>query len=174
MNGLTYCGYDIADSPHAHYLDHEFYNSDIHFFSDYSVAYAGFAICMLDDPPPSAVPTPAPTYMGCDTATAFNITSGDCTACGACFHTPNYLSGDAYDHNHDCTITALQSGWLDVQDFNIEYSWWGGCWYDGVIVDGTTYCGTSGPQGGYITPNSTISFYSDYSVAYDGAHICLS
>ena len=65
VQGVTYCGYDIADSPHAHYLDHTFYNSDIRFFSDYSVAYAGFAICMLDEPPPSAEPTPAPTNSGC-------------------------------------------------------------------------------------------------------------
>ena len=135
MNGVTYCGHDISDSPHAHYLDHEFYNSDIHFFSDYSVAYAGFAICMLDDPPPSAVPTPAPTYMGCDTATAFNITSGDCTACGACFHTPNYLVGEDYDHVHSCTITPLTSGWLDVLDFEIEYYW------DALTVDGIDYDG---------------------------------
>ena len=46
--------------------------------------------------------------MNCDAATAFSIDSGDCTACGECFHTPNYLAGGDYHHDHDCTITFVK------------------------------------------------------------------
>ena len=58
-------------------------------------------------------------------------------------------------------------------DFQIESSWWG-CSYDGVIVDGVTYCGSTGPDGVQVTTSSSISLYSDYSVAHGGAHICLT
>ena len=166
--GLTYCGYESSDSPHAQYVDHTFYNSDIRFFSSYVNADSGFAICMLDDPPPSATPTPAPTPEGCDAA-AFSIDSGDCTVCGACFHTPNYLSGGDYDHSASCTITPLQDGYLSVLDFHIEG------YFDDITVDGVEYDdNTGGPQGVAITTSSTISFFSDSSISYDGAYICLS
>ena len=79
--------------------------------------------------------SPSPTIT-CDTATAFSIDSGDCTACGACFHTPNYLAGSDYHHgHHDCTITALQDGYLDVWT-SISTSYWWQCAYDVTIVDG--------------------------------------
>ena len=134
-------------------------------------------------PSPSIMPIPSPTTtflptpispsptMNCDAATAFSIDSGDCTACGACFHTPNYLAGGDYHHDHDCTITALHDGYLDVLDFNIESSYWWQCAYDGIIVDGAPYCGTDGPQGVYVTTSSTISFYSDETIAHEGGYI---
>ena len=83
--------------------------------------------------------------MNCDAATAFSIDSGDCTACGECFHTPNYLAGELYDHVHSCTITPLQDGWLDVLDFEIEG------YFDDITVDGVQYDGTTGPHGVAIT-----------------------
>ena len=58
-------------------------------------------------------PTQSPTIT-CDPATHFTLTSGNCHACGACIHSPNYLGGNDYDHNHDCTFEPLQSGFLDV------------------------------------------------------------
>ena len=118
-------------------------------------------------PPPTVSPT-----MPCDTATGFVINSGDCTACGACFHTPNYLSGDNYDHYHSCSITPMADGWLEVLDFQIE------TYFDDITVDGIQYDGygpAQGPQGiVWVDTSTSISFYSDYSVAYDGAYICLS
>ena len=100
--------------------------------------------------------------MGCDTATAFSIDSGDCTACGACFHTPNYLEGDAYDHDHECTITALQDGYLDVLEFNIE-----SYFDDGMTVDGVEYDWNDGSPWRRHQSSSTISFCSDYSIAHE-------
>ena len=106
--------------------------------------------------------------MNCDAATAFSIDSGDCTACGECFHTPNYLEGEDYDHSQDCTITPLSSGWLDVIDFHLE------SYFDDITVDGVEYDGTIGPHGVAVSTSSSISFHSDISTAYDGAHICLT
>ena len=118
------------------------------------------------------LPTPAPTVpsptMNCDTATAFSIDSGDCTACGEGFHTPNFLAGGDYDHSHHCTITPLSSGWLDVIDFHLE------SYFDDITVDGVEYDGTIGPHGVAVSTSSSISFHSDISTAYDGAHICLT
>ena len=179
VNGLTYCG---NTGPQGEYITAGSYNADIMFSSDWAISHSGFAVCMIDDPPPTfspttaaptTPPTPAPS-MGCDTATGFTVTSGSCTACGDCFHTPNYLVGQDYHNSHSCTIAPLYDGWLDVVDFQIEDSWWSHCAYDGLVVDGVTYCGTVGPQGAYVTTSSSISFYSDYIIAMDGAYICLS
>ena len=40
-------------------------------------------------------------------------------------------------------------------------------------MDGVEYDGSSGPQGVYVDTSSSISFYSDYSVDYDGFNICM-
>ena len=150
-------------------------SSTISFFSDQTVTEDGFHICLSDTftrpsvSPTTAAPTFAPT--SCDTATCFAVVSGDCMACGNCFHTPNYLSGDGYDHNHDCEITPLSDGWLDVVEFDVEYH--SACAYDGLIVDDMTYCGDAGPVG-VRHVLSVISFYSDHSVTEDGVYICLS
>ena len=120
VNGLTYCGYDrILRTPTTSITPCTTPTSSS---SPTTHRHAGFAICMLDDPPPSATPTPAPTPPGCDTATGFSIDSGDCTVCGDCFHTPELPRRGDYDHAHSCTITPLASGWLDVLHFEIEYS----------------------------------------------------
>ena len=108
------------------------------------------------------------TDDSCETGTAFRIDAGDCTACGECFHTPNYLSGDQYANDQYCTITPLTSGWLDVLDFSTE------TYFDYVNVDGIDYDGTTGPEGVAVTTSSSISFYSDGSVTDAGAHICMS
>ena len=80
--------------------------------------------CTSTLPPPSATPTVGP----CDTtATHFSVTEGDCTVCGNCFYSPNHVTGGDYDHSHSCTITPLQSGYLDVQAFSIEMSSYWGC-----------------------------------------------
>ena len=106
--------------------------------------------------------------MSCETATGFIVAAGGALACGSCFHTPGYLSGDHYVHTHTCTITPMSAGWLDVLDFEIEP------FFDSINVDGVNYDGTTGPQYVYVDTSSTISFYSDYSISYDGAYICLT
>ena len=105
-------------------------STEITFIADYyDGGHGGFSICLASSfistlPPP----TPTPTIGDCDTAaTHFSVTEGDCTACGNCFYSPNHVTGGDYDHNHDCTITPLQSGYLDVQSFSIEMSSYWGC-----------------------------------------------
>ena len=144
----TFCGYI---GPQGYYVTPE---SIITFYADQYVTEDGFEICLSDTFTSTQfdMPTPSPTIT-CDTATHFEITDGLCHACGNCFYSPNYLAGNDYDHNHDCTITPLQDGWLDVDTFGLESSWWSHCSYDGLIVDGTTYCGDTGPCLLYTSPS---------------------
>ena len=117
--------------------------------------------------------------MGCDTPTHFSVASGNCTACGNCFHSQNYLTGDEYDTFADCTIDVLQSGYLDVVEFDIDgyySSWSGSCSsnYDFLSVDGTDYCRDTGPQSAYLTTSSNISFSTgNYGGDRPGFHICM-
>ena len=107
-------------------------STEMTFVADYDQSgHAGFSICLSSTftstlPPPSATPTVGP----CDTtATHFSVTEGDCTVCGNCFYSPNHVTGGDYEHNHDCTIEPLQSGYLDVQSFSIDmpYDGFYGC-----------------------------------------------
>ena len=100
------------------------------FIADYySGGHGGFSLCLSSSftstlPPP----TPTPTIGECDTtATHFSVLEGNCTACGNCVYSPNHISGGEYGHYHDCTITPLQSGYLDVVAFGIEESSYWGC-----------------------------------------------
>ena len=97
-------------------------NTTMTFVSDYSVSEDGFQICLSSaSPSPSSSPTSSPTIGECDDgSTHFAVTEGNCTACRNCFYSPNHVSGHQYHHDHACTITPLQSGWLDVEQFNVE------------------------------------------------------
>ena len=125
VNDVQYCdehgpqGVAVTDS------------TSITFISDYNNGgHAGFSICLASsftgtEPPPTATPTIGP----CETvSTYFSVTEGNCTACDNCFYSPNHVTGGHYhDDWHDCTITPLQSGYLDVQAFSIEESTYWGC-----------------------------------------------
>ena len=98
-------------------------STTMRFQTDYSIAQGGFQICLSTVPP-----TPSPTIGACATSsTHFSVTEGNCTACGNCFYSPNHVQGGSYDHYHSCTISPLQSGYLDVEAFDLEdgYSWYG-------------------------------------------------
>ena len=105
-------------------------STEITFIADYwDGGHGGFSICLGStftgtEPPPTATPT----IGACETGSAyFSVTEGNCTACGNCFYSPNHVTGGHYDHYHDCTISPLQSGYLDVQSFSIEMSSYWGC-----------------------------------------------
>ena len=117
MHGVQYCD-DYGPNGVA-------VNSSttMRFQTDYSIAQGGFQICLSTVPP-----TPSPTIGACATSsTHFSVTEGNCTACGNCFYSPNHVQGGSYDHYHSCTISPLQSGYLDVEAFDLEdgYSWYG-------------------------------------------------
>ena len=103
VDGTTYCG---DTGPQGWYVDT---TSSITFYSDWSVSDDGFHICMSDaftgtlNPWPTQSPT-----ITCDDATHFSLTSGDCHVCGACIHSPIYLAGNEYEHNH-CLLDTSPS-----------------------------------------------------------------
>jgi hypothetical protein len=153
--GTSYCTYESWSSPGEVYYD-----------DDDFTAVDMCCACKVPTPSPT---TPAPTMAhptaqptACDTATAFSIDSGDCTACGECFHTPNFLAGGDYDHSHHCTITPLSSGWLDVLEFEIEG------YFDDITVDGVQYDGSLTDDGSYYGGwyYDYGGWYYDYSGGY--------
>ena len=106
-------------------------STEITFIADYyDGGHGGFSICLASsftgtEPPPTATPTIGPCETG---STYFSVTEGNCTACDNCFYSPNHVTGGHYhDDWHDCTITPLQSGYLDVQAFSIEENTYWGC-----------------------------------------------
>ena len=127
VNGVQYCGEGVHAGPQGVAVNPA---TEITFVADYyNGGHGGFDICLSStftstEPPPTATPTIGP----CDeTATHFSVTEGNCTACGNCFYSPNHVQGGSYDHYHSCTISPLQSGYLDVEAFDLEdgYSWYG-------------------------------------------------
>ena len=101
----------------------------------------------------------------------FTIDSGDCTAPGTCFYTPNYPSN--YGYSQTCTITANYAVTLYVEDFYLEYS--ASCSYDYLTLAGTKYCGSGvnkGPNNMEIAAGTVMTFTSDYGASYSGFEIC--
>ena len=127
-DGVTSTTYCNDQGPQGAYVTP---STTMTFIADYYTGgHGGFMLCLSSTftstlPPP----TPTPTIGACDTADTghFSIVEGNCTVCGNCFYSPNHIAGGNYDHNHDCVITPLQSGYLDVQSFSIESSYWWGC-----------------------------------------------
>ena len=99
----------------------------------------------------------------------FEVESGQCTASGNCFYSPGFPS--SYANDDACVINALFGGTLSVKSFELEsYS---GCIYDDLTVDGTKFCGTTGPDGTPITSSSSITFKAASSeVSRGGFEVC--
>ena len=128
VNGVQYCGEGVHAGPQGVAVTD---STSITFISDFNNGgHAGFSICLASsftgtEPPPTATPTIGLCETG---STYFSVTEGNCTACDNCFYSPNHVTGGHYhDDWHDCTITPLQSGYLDVQAFSIEESTYWGC-----------------------------------------------
>ena len=126
---------------------------------------------LLDPGSPPPQPTLSPTIT-CDTATHFS-TTGDCHACGNCIYSPNWLAGQGYDNSwwHSCTITPLQSGWLDVATFDVED------YFDYVTVDGAKGLVVEGAavgvEVGHLRPRALPRSGSVRSNAFSNATVSL-
>lgn len=71
-----------------------------------------------------------------------------------------------YSNNAQCTFTVLESTYLSVVSFSTEPG------TDYLTVGRTQYSGTTGPTGVSVTTGSTITWYSDGSIANSGFTIC--
>ncbi|EOD14030.1 hypothetical protein EMIHUDRAFT_211953 [Emiliania huxleyi CCMP1516] len=99
--------------------------------------------------PPIAPPLIAPPSLP---ACPFGdvCTSGPCliTDGGSCATSPDFPND--YPVNEGCIIYGLPQAGLDVIAFDVEFgglTYEGYCPYDYLIVNGVSYCGTSGPAG---------------------------
>ena len=116
------------------------------------------------------VPTPAPTSTVAPTPQQkFEVVSGDCIADGYCFQSPEYPS--SYDDNQRCTIRAKTNGELRIEYFDVEFE--SSCGWDALVIDGISYCGTTGPDGLILSPDSSLEFSSDYAATAGGFKICM-
>ena len=99
----------------------------------------------------------------------FSVAAGPCTidATGSCVRSPNFP--DAHGNGEACEIEVRGTpGLLTAQRFSTEAC----C--DAVTIDGTRYSGADGPDGVYVTPESTFAWISDGSVVNPGFEICIS
>ncbi|EOD07169.1 hypothetical protein EMIHUDRAFT_97003 [Emiliania huxleyi CCMP1516] len=92
--------------------------------------------CEYDCPQP---PPPPPCQPG------VTCVGGPCslTDGGSCAASPNYPN--SYGRNEECTISGVPPVELETVAFDVEQC--GSCGCDYLTVNGTKYCGTSGPNG---------------------------
>ena len=97
----------------------------------------------------------------------FYVTSGGCSAdSDGCFYSPNYPYD--YDDDESCVIKVAQSSTLVSVSFRTEYRYdpliIDGEIYSGVVVGGTAFTGTTGPNGVSVTAGEYIYFFTDDTV----------
>jgi hypothetical protein len=117
--------------------------------------------------------TTATTANIANTTNTFTLTSGlGCQIVdnGKCFQSINYPNNHGADQS--CSINVSSSTNLDVKDFDVEAS--ETCEYDHLTVNGTKYCGTTGPNGTSVNGGDTINWITDSSVESKGFKICAS
>ena len=116
-------------------------------------------------PPPSPPPAlPLPPIPTNDFSHIVNVSS-PCflTDGGSCAASPNYPN--SYGNKEVCTISGVPPVGLQVVAFDVEES--SGCRYDYITVNGTKYCGTSGPQVA-VAEDGVIEWRSDISEVRSG------
>ena len=87
---------------------------------------------------------------------------------GSCATSPNYPN--SYGNNEECTISGVPPVELEAIAFDVEgdyYSYYDydgngdptdDCRYDYLTVNGTKYCGTSGPPSGAVAEDGVIEW----------------
>ncbi|EOD30558.1 hypothetical protein EMIHUDRAFT_232732 [Emiliania huxleyi CCMP1516] len=122
-------------------------------------------ICWATRPPPppypsQMAPTPPPPLLpgGYFITGPCSLTDG-----GSCAASPNYPN--SYGNNEACTISGVPTVGLELIGFDVEAG--DGCPFDYLTVNGTKYCGTSGPSGA-VAEDGVIEWRSDYSVVGSG------
>ena len=99
-------------------------------------------------PPPSA---PLPPRSPLQLTGPCSLTDGD-----SCAASPNYP--ESYGNDEACTISGVPPVGLEVVAFDVEEQ--RNCAWDYLTVNGTRYCGTSGPQGA-VAEDGVIKWRSD-------------
>ncbi|EOD07116.1 hypothetical protein EMIHUDRAFT_198415 [Emiliania huxleyi CCMP1516] len=82
---------------------------------------------------------------------------------GSCAASPNYPN--SYGNSEECTISGVPPVGLETVAFDVEAD--SNCRWDYLTVDGTKYCGTSGPSGA-VAEDGVIEWRSDGSVVESG------
>ena len=103
----------------------------------------------------------------------WKVTSGDCVADLDCLTSPRYPQN--YPDDVTCSVEILGnwSGYLDVQDFELEF------FFDSLWVNEQSFTGSvlgvaRGLQGLELAPNDTITFTTDYTTNALGFKLCRS
>jgi len=110
-------------------------------------------VSSLASPPPPAAPLPPLQLTG-----PCSLTDGD-----LCAVSPNYPN--RYGNNEACTISGVPPVRLETVAFDVA-GWGGDCAWDYLAVNGTKYCGTSGPQDA-VAENGVIKWVSMFVGIYN-------
>lgn len=138
-------------------------SGSIDWVSDGSVTKGGWKLCPAKVPPPTVLPTPAPTAA----PEAWRVILGPCTVeSDGCARSPNYPGN--YDNDEGCVIEVLNPSAFPIQvsNFDTEYG------YDILTVNGRKYSGATSPSG--EMPTGYITWDSDGSVTRPGWKLCPS
>lgn len=150
VNGGAYSGTVGPDRVEA--------QGQIVWSSDGASQERGWHICaVVPTPAPTPAPTPSPTP-------AIVVEEGPCFVSGSCVHSPNYPLN--YGSSETCTIQFNSDETLHVDDFATENT------YDNMVLDGVTYTGLTGPDQVAVTPDSVISWETDFGTTHKGWMIC--
>ena len=104
----------------------------------------------------------------------WKVTSGDCVADFDCLTSPGYPVGN-YPDDATCSVEILSnwSGYLDVQDFELEL-FWDFLWVNEQRFSGSVLGEARSLQGLELAPNDTITFTADSSYGAIGFKLCRS
>jgi len=150
VNGGAYSGTVGPDRVEA--------QGQIVWSSDGASEEGGWHICaVVPTPAPTPAPTPSPTP-------AIVVEEGPCFVSGSCVHSPNYPLD--YGSSETCTVQFNSDETLHVHDFAVENN------FDKMILDGTIYTGLTGPDQVAVTPNSVLSWETDFGTTHKGWMIC--
>jgi hypothetical protein len=150
VNGADYSGTDGPDRVEA--------RGDIIWSADGASEEKGWHFCaVLPTPKPTPSPTPSPTPV-------IEVEEGPCSVSGSCVLSPNYPLN--YGSRETCKVQFNSHETLHVDHFTTENT------FDTLVLDGHTYTGMNGPDQVAVTPNSVMTWESDFTTTNKGWMIC--
>jgi len=150
VNGAFYSGTVGPDRVEA--------GGQIVWTSDGASEEKGWHICaVLPTPAPTPAPTPSPTP-------SIVVEEGPCSVVGTCVLSPNYPLN--YGSSQTCRVQFNSHETLHVDDFATENN------FDSMVLDGKTYTGLSGPDQIEVTPDSVMTWETDFGTTHKGWLMC--
>ena len=176
VNGNRFCG---TSGPEGVIPE----DGTIHWQSDGAGSRPGFRVCwatplppVAPPPPlpPPAPPTPPPPPRPPPSPPAAIVSGSGCrlTDGGTCAESESDPASQLYGKDAHCSISRVPGTPLVVLRFDVEVPPTGGeCNGDYLTVDGSRFCGSSGPVG-IVPRDGTIAWHTDTTIEAAGWKVC--